>query len=93
MGADVNVACKTCKKDYYCGHSSYGRMRELQESTFPKHEHEGHELVEYSTDWFSERNGNLESDFGGGDGGYDSYVVIEDFDKYEHIDLTKVKDG
>ena len=92
MGSDTNIACKTCKKSYYCGYGS-GANRDWRVAKFLKQEHSGHDITEdFSTDYLELRaDGHLWSAFEG-----ISYVpmdikdeiFIENYRDYEHVDLT-----
>ena len=46
-------------------------------------EHEGHDWVNWSTDWCYEKNGNLYAGGGYGDG----HLLCEGFSEFEKIDL------
>lgn len=84
MGCDTNVACKTCKIEYYCGYGSYksDSIKQLAKR-FPAQDHEGHDVTEpYSTDWTHKANGNLYWD---GGGYVEDALFIQDYDKYEFI--------
>lgn len=84
MGAGRNVACVTCRKDYYVGYGSYEYQEELVSRLFPAAEHEGHEVVQYTEDYT-----HLEGDDLMLEGQFDSEVLIKDCGKFEQIDLTK----
>lgn len=81
MGAGYEVACITCKKQYYLGYGSYRSFAPAASKWWDAEfapEHEGHELLKFNEDWTSvnSKTGNLEND-------YDGTVLIEGFKNYE----------
>lgn len=79
MGRDSHFTCKTCKKTYDLGYSSYGSwLDNLSKQEYENIEtsdkellvnqnyyrclveHNGHDVVVWSSDWGDIRNGNLE---------------------------------
>jgi hypothetical protein len=83
MGCDTNVACKTCKTNFYCGYGGYGSFDKRMENLKG---HEDHDTYAWSSDWTFEKDGHLYFCNGGF---YDDDIVIENFKDYKNIDLTE----
>lgn len=84
MGSDSNIACKTCKVEYYLGYGG-GRTKEYRIARFPAKDHEGHDVTEhYSTDYLriNKETGDLMTD---NLGWADDSVFIEGYKDYKFI--------
>lgn len=83
MGCGANFVCITCRKSYYCGYGSYGRMQERLAKS-PQSDHEGHETSTYTDDFTNvDKDGDLCVE---GQRGDEKWIIgYRDFEK---INLT-----
>lgn len=89
MGTDTNIACKTCKKIYYCGYGGYGTAED-RASKFPAEEHRGHDVTgAFNTDYLViKEDGHLWEDLAGVVWHeYIDQIFIENYRDFERIDL------
>lgn len=84
MGCGTEVVCVPCRKRWYCGYGSYGRIYErAAKSPLAECEAQGHETHVISEDFTHEENGNLMME-----NQFDSTVLVEGYSQFDYIDLT-----
>lgn len=85
MGDSTNVACRTCKVDYYLGYGSYRTSSQRQER-FPVRQHQGHDYFFYCGDSiYGEENGNL---YQMGTYATKGFMIAENFGEFKKVDLS-----
>jgi len=88
MVCDSNFVCITCRKSYYCGYGSYGRVEERAKIA-PQAEHEGHETLIFTSDFNRvDEDGDLCSDFTepGFEEGGKIVIGYRDFEKIDALE-------
>lgn len=87
MGCQTNVACKTCKKNYYLGYGGYSSY-DARLLVFPIEDHYGHELVGHFEDYTHINGKHLICEGSTMD---KDQILIENYTEYQQVEpLSRV---
>jgi hypothetical protein len=84
VGCEANFVCVTCRKSYYCGYGSYGRIEERLAKA-PRSEHDGHDTATFTEDFTAvDKDGDLCTQ---GQRGDEKWII--GYKDYDRIDCTE----